>query len=100
MSSEKERKSEADVDGQRQAQRDRVGTIGRIGARLDCLKATGPTHRPLIKVVNILPNKKPISYLYCLHYVLVTLNLDKNEACCACQTIICIVNHYIHLVAL
>ena len=55
---EKERKSEADVDGQRQAQRDREAIIGRICARMGCLKATSPKHHMLTNNLN----KKPISY--------------------------------------
>ena len=47
---EKERKTEAGVDGQHQAQLDREGIIGRRDARPDYLETTTPKHRLHMKV--------------------------------------------------
>ena len=46
---EKERKTEAGVDGQHQARLDREGIITRSNTIMGCLEAISPKHRPNVK---------------------------------------------------
>ena len=50
---EKERKTEADVDGQHQARICRKWTIGKRGAIPSCFEVTSPKHQSHIKVLKV-----------------------------------------------